>query len=286
MSFDVRSDQAPFVDSIFYSELKKYYSHDEYSKIADDLNKDGFAVVDLRLEGNIIDQANIDINNAIKQNNFKRNAETYHYNESPRIVEGWKFSPALKNIATNKKLIDILNFCYQSEPIPMSTINFLKGTEQPLHSDEFHYGTIPHRYLTGVWVALEDINPDSGPLSLVKGSNKLPIFSLEKIGVKSPKNEKEQKEIYTIYEDWVRNAVIANNLEIVTPILKKGECIIWLSNTLHGAFKIKDKSLSRKSVAIHFHYSKCKKIFYPSYSNLEKGRIIERSLEYLDIRKQ
>ncbi len=284
--FDIEKQRTPFVESPFYLLLRDKFLDNKLLSVSDNLNKKGYAIVDLNIPNEIIDTANNDIENAILQNSYKKNAETYHYNESPRIVEAWKFSNSIRQILSNTYLLEILKFCYQSNPIPISTINFLKGSEQPFHSDEFHYGSLPHRYLTGVWVALEDINPDSGPLSLVEGSHKFPIFSLEQIGIKNPKNEKQQKEIYTVYEEWAAEMIKAHKLKIVTPNVKKGECIIWLSNTLHGAYKINDLSLSRKSIAIHYHYEKCEKIFYPSFSNLEKGRYIQRSIADLDIRNQ
>lgn len=284
MSFDLKSFKTPFIESPFFNKLIKEFHHDEYSNYAKKLNKDGYCVLNLNLLDEIIEQANNDIDRAVKEKKFKKNLDAYHYNDSPRIVEAWKFSDAIKQIATNKKLNDILKYCYQSKPIPFSTINFLKGTEQPLHSDEFHFGSLPHKYLTGVWIALEDIDANAGPLSLAKGSHKLPIFSFEKIGVDIPKSESEFKKLYTLYEEWAKEAIECNSLEIVTPKLKKGDCLIWTSNLLHGSYAIKDHSLSRKSLVVHFHYSACKKIFYPSYSNLEKAKFIPRSLEDLNIK--
>jgi len=177
---------------------------------------------------------------------------------------------------------EILTYCYQSKPIPFSTINFLKGTEQPLHSDEVHFGSIPHGYLTGCWIALEDIHQDSGPLAIAENSHNLPIFSYELLGMKVPKTEIEFKEYYTIYEEWVKKIIEANDITVKEIPIKKGECIIWLANTLHGAYKIKNAALSRKSMAIHFHYEKSELSFYPSYSNLEKGKFIPRQIENIN----
>jgi Protein involved in biosynthesis of mitomycin antibiotics/polyketide fumonisin len=153
-----------------------------------------------------------------------------------------------------------------------------------LHSDEFHFGSIPHKYLTGCWIALQDIDPDSGPISIGAGSHKLPLFSFEIIGLEIPRNEKDFKKSYTIYEEWVKEMLDSLSIKVVTPELKKGQCLIWLSNTLHGSYKIKDNTLTRKSLVVHFHYDKCEKIFFPSYSNLEKGKFVPRSLANLDIR--
>ena len=145
---------------------------------------------------------------------------------------------------------------------------------------------MPHGYLTGVWIALEDIHPDSGPLSIAAKSHRLPLFSFERINLPIPKSEKEFKEYYTMYEDWVREMIDTNDLEIVTPKLNKGQCLIWLSNLLHGSFKIRDRSLSRKSLVVHFHYKRCDKIFYPSHSNLEEEKFVPRNIKDLDIRNK
>ena len=99
----------------------------------------------------------------------------------------------LKKIATLDTITNFLKEAYKSEPIPFSTINFVKGTEQPLHSDEFHFGSIPHRYLSGCWIALEDIDSDSGPLSIAVKSHKLPIFSFEMLNINVPKSERTSK---------------------------------------------------------------------------------------------
>lgn len=283
---ELNSFNTPFVESKCYADFKFDSNSQNYKKYCDLLNRDGFCVLDLDVPEMLLDQINDDIQNAVFSRKIKLNSKAYHYNKSPRIVEAWKFSNAIKQIATNSSLLSFLKFAYQSDPVPFSTINFIKGTEQPLHSDEFHFGTIPHRFLTGCWIALEDIDPNSGPLSVVVGSHRLPLFSFERLGLGVPRNETDFKKSYTLYEDWVRDLVERENMEVVTPTLKKGQCLIWLSNTLHGAYEIKDKSLDRKSMVVHFHYKRCEKAFYPSYSNLETGKLVTRPLEELDIRQQ
>lgn len=274
--------RSPFVNSPFYNILKNQKPKTKYLKYCDKLNRDGYVVVDLKINDDLINQANSDIDEQVMKNNVSLNSKAYHYNKSPRIVEAWKFSDAVKEIANNKKLLDILKFCYQSDPIPFSTINFLNGTEQPLHSDSFHFGTLPHGYLTGCWFALEDIHEDSGPLAIAEKSHDLPLFSFESIGLQIPKSELEFKESYTVYEDWVRQIIKAKNIKIKEIPIKKGQCIIWLSNTLHGAFTIKNKKLTRKSMAVHYHYQNSEKVFYPSYSNLEKGKFVYRQLNNIN----
>ena len=283
---DVGNVDLPFVETHALKHTGNKKKDKQFQAYFDDLNQNGFCIVDLTMNGNLIEQANQDIDDAIRRNSVRLNSRAYHYNENPRIVEAWKFSKSIKKLATNNTILDLLSFCYQSEPIPFSTINFIKGTEQPLHSDELHFGSIPHRYLSGCWIALEDIHPDSGPLSIAVGSHKLPIFSFEQIGLSTPRNEADFKKNYSAYEQWVKETIELNGLEVVTPRLLRGQCLVWLSNTLHGAYSIKNPKLTRRSLVVHYHYSRCKKLFYPSYSNLETGKLVPRSANNIDIRTQ
>ena len=282
-NFDISSYKIPYVDSPFYKEMSKN-CNSKFLTYCNKLNSDGYCVLDIGIDNEVIHSINSDIDSAVEKKIIKLNSKAYHYNYSPRIVEAWKFSKGVKNLSANKKILDFLRFAYKSDPIPFSTINFIRGTEQPFHSDEFHFGSVPHRYLSGCWIALEDIHEDSGPLSIVVGSHKLPIFSFESIGLEIPKNEKDFKRCYTIYEEWVKEIIKAYDFEIVTPKLKKGQCIVWLSNTLHGAFKINNSLLTRKSLVVHYHYDKCEMLFYPNYSDLLKGKFIKRPRNGIDIR--
>ena len=76
--------------------------------------------------------------------------------------------------------------------------NFIYSTEQPLHSDYIHFGSVPELFLTGVWIALEDIHPDSGPLTITPKSHNLEIVDLDTLGLDVPKSNKQLKENYTI----------------------------------------------------------------------------------------
>ena len=94
-------------------------------------------------------------------------------------MEGWKQSKYIKNLCFQKEVITFLNFIYGKKPVPISTINFLRGTEQPLHSDYIHFGSIPHKYLAAAWIALENTDYNNGTISVVPGSHKLDIVDYE-----------------------------------------------------------------------------------------------------------
>ena len=111
MTIDIsRRYRVPFVNSPFYNSLKKDFYNPEFSSYADSLNENGYAIIDLEIDSEIIDKANEDIQDQIDKNTIKTNSKAYHYNSSPRIVEAWKFSESIKKIVKNNKLINTLRY--------------------------------------------------------------------------------------------------------------------------------------------------------------------------------
>ena len=256
------------------------------NKLSLDFKQNGYIITSLPTLINQIDKINKKIDLLIKKKDFKTNPKAFHYNKSPRIVEAWKNILEIRKIAYNKTLIKLLKKLKNNkEPIPFSSINFMKGTEQPMHSDYIHFATLPHNYLLGVWIAMEDINKDSGPLAIVEKSHKFPILTNEKLSLTIPKNEIELKKNYTVYENYVKKLINKNKCEIKELPIKKGQLIIWDANLLHGALKIKNKTLSRKSMVLHYHFAGCKKYFNPIYSLTSKHVFAYRDLNKLKIKK-
>ena len=198
---------------------------EKFLKPAIALREKGYCVLETEAKNSLIDEVNEGIFNHLKKDNPKLNPEYYHYNDSPRIIEAWKHIPSITTLSNNKNVMDFLEIMYQKKPLPFSTINFLKSSEQPLHSDYMHFSSIPERYLCGVWFALEDIHKDSGPLAVVEDSRQLPIVTIDSLDLGIPKNTKELKSNYTIYENKVREIVELNSLKKNPVTLKKGQCL-------------------------------------------------------------
>lgn len=237
----------------------------------------GFIIIDTGLDNNVLDEARHDMDLINKSKDKKLNPNIYHYNKHPRLIEGWKKSDAIKKISLAPKILQTLETLYTKKPLPFSSINFTYGTEQPLHSDYFHFGSMPELMLSGVWVALEDIDPDAGPLSIVPKSNKSPIVLPEDLGInEKPTNTKRIKENYTLYEEWVKNYIKEQKLEVFTPLLKKGECLIWAANLLHGAGKITNPNKTRYSQVTHYHYEGCDFFYNPNFSS--RDNYVERDV--------
>ena len=250
----------------------------KYKAAAESYHYNGYCKLDTDVPESLIDEVNEGIFEHLKKDNPKLNPEYYHYNSSPRIIEAWRHIPAIASLSNNDNVLEFLELMYEKTPLPFSTINFLKSSEQPLHSDYIHFGSRPEKFLCGVWFALEDIHVDSGPLVVVAGSRGLPIVTIDDLGLEVPRNTKQLKSNYTAYEEAVKSIVEDNNLTKEPVTIKKGQCLIWAANTLHGGSPINNPSLSRKSLVVHYHFSDCE-YYNPGFSSFKKNQIAKRTLE-------
>ena len=225
-----------------------------------------------------------------------------------RVQDGWKNSAAIKSVATNEVAHSIIKLLYGREPIPVQTLNFLRGTQQRTHSDVIHFSSLPAGFMCGLWTALEDITINQGPLHYYPGSHQLPEFDYYDLGMSEecvyPNNphEGEQswdnprtREKYTLYEDVVERLMQEHGFERQVLTLKRGQALIWSSNLFHGGNPILDENTTRKSQVTHFQFEGTIP-WTPMYSNafigdyylqglynIRTGEPVERTYNFMPV---
>jgi hypothetical protein len=155
------------------------------------------------------------------------------------------------NFLNQKEYISIVSMLLGHEVILLNNINFLRGDEQPTHSDSFYYSTFPVGRLIGSWIALEDIHEDAAPLCYYPSSHKLPYLRNDKInnlGDFWKIGQKEDK----IYTNKIKETIRDNGLIPKYHLPKKGDLFLWHANLLHGGSKLNDPKRTRKSMVAHF----------------------------------
>ena len=78
--------------------------------------------------------------------------------------------PELMELACNAEILDFLECILQDKPLLFGSLNFEKGTQQAIHVDAIFFWTEPFCSMAGVWIALEDVDMDNGPLMYIPGS--------------------------------------------------------------------------------------------------------------------
>lgn len=165
-----------------------------------------------------------------------------------------KKSELIRQVTQDKVISQLLNFLLDKEMVPFQTINFINGSGQRAHSDSVHMTTYPLGYLIAIWVALEDVHADSGPLFYYPGSHKLPYllnndWNANNSFLSLGKND------YPDYEDMVEELLEKNKFPRQELLAKKGDVLIWHANLIHGGAPIRNKALTRKSMVVHYYAS-------------------------------
>lgn len=181
------------------------------------------------------------------------------FNSSNKLMFAIHHSELIKNIGNDKNLKELLEKLIEGTPVLFQSINFLKGSEQHTHSDSIHMTTFPPGGLLGVWIALEDIMMDNGPLHYYPKSHTLPYYlnsDYKNEGTKLFIGNKS----YKAYEELIDEKIRENGMKKEIFTAKKGDMFIWHANLFHGGEPQKNKNLTRLSMV--FHYFKKDSICY------------------------
>lgn len=267
----------PWIESPFFEQELKRTDYDEDTlKIINDFAKNGYVIIDLNISDNDIDKLISELDPTFDQN-LKNPAMSV--TENSRILDAWKFSDQVKQLAVNKKVLSILELLYRRKPFAFQTLNFKTGTEQRTHSDMIHFSSLPERFMCGVWVGLEDIHDNNGPLHYYPGSHKLPFYDMFDIGIVGS-GSKGYDDYVAYYEDFIENVIRANGLQKEKLNIKKGQALIWAANLLHGGEPILDKNSTRYSQVTHYYFEDC--VYYtPLYTDMVLKKVHLRKM--LDI---
>lgn len=190
-----------------------------------------------------------------------------------RIQDAWKWNEDVRSIAINEQVCALLTKLYGRRAWPFQSLNFPVGTEQHFHTDAIHFSSVPERFMCGVWLALEDIGPDQGPLEYYEGSHRWPIYTNEHIGfVPDPRTNTQ-----STYHDLWERLVEVTGVRRERFLARKGQALIWASNLLHGGSPHLDKSKTRWSQVTHYYFDDCA-YYRPMSSDPFRGLITFREL--------
>jgi hypothetical protein len=192
-----------------------------------------------------------------------------------RIQDAWKINADVRAIATNEAIVDLLTRIYGRRAFPFQTLNFPVGTQQKVHSDSVHFSSVPERFLCGVWLALEDIDPRAGPLVYYPGSHKWPILTNEMLARRV--GWAPEMEAQGAFEATWEALIAASGIEPVSFLPRKGQALIWAANLLHGGSAQTDPGLTRWSQVTHYYFEGCA-YYTPAFSDAALGNLALRQV--------
>jgi hypothetical protein len=169
-----------------------------------------------------------------------------------KVMFAFQEIPEMNEAMNDPVLLEVLETILGRGVLPFQSINFIKPSQQRAHSDSVHMTTYPLGYLTAIWIALEDIDEENGPLFYYPGSHKLP-YILNKDFQHGGNFWKVGEHANRLYEDKVEDMIQQYGLKKETLHAKAGDALIWHSNLLHGGSPLLDQNRTRKSMVFHYY---------------------------------
>jgi hypothetical protein len=241
-----RATQAatPWVDSPDLEErLVRTDAPEIHKAFARDLARDGLAIIDLgEALLDLCDQINADV--------------THHFEAgASRVHDAWRRSEAIRRVATHPEILARLALAYGRRPFPFQSLNFQRGSQQDVHADTLHFHAEPAGFMCGVWLALEDVRPEAGPLVYYPGSHRLPVLTMTDAGARD--GETTPTNYNDLYAPAMLKQLAQGGFEPRLAMLKKGQIAVWAANLAHGGSKMRDPNSTRKSLVLHYYFDDC-----------------------------
>ena len=129
--------------------------------------------------------------------------------------------------------------------------------------------------MCGVWVALEDVSAEAGPLFYVRGSHRWPIMTNALIGRRGYGSDlaSAQDPYGPAWEALCK----AHGVREEPFLARRGQALIWCANLLHGGSPQLNPTLTRWSQVTHYFFENC--IYYtPAFSDEALGKLALRDI--------
>ena len=208
-------------------------------------SSEGFVFLKGYFSSDSIDAVNDEVERLLKRKIIK-------FENKNKIMFAIHHSKILLDVGAHPKMIKILELLLDKKVNVFQSINFITGSEQAAHSDAISMTTFPKGNLIAIWVALEDINKENGPLFYYPGSQRYPYIMNHDFSNESSKFLLGKKK-YQDYSNKIKEILIENKAKKKYLLAKKGDVLIWHHNLIHGGERIRNPKMTRKSMVFHYY---------------------------------
>ncbi len=227
----------------------------ELLRAANELIDQGFTILPRAAPPELCDAVVADFERYIQENREYADRCKDAAGKYLRLVNFHWWSKNAMALGLQPRLMEALDFVFGLKAGIYTSLYFEVGTQQPIHRDSPFFETFPRNYFVGMWVALEDIDPASGPLMYVPGGHRFsadPHEICRTLRNENPgvaRGELIDSALQTYYGQVIESAKKLG--EPVSVPLRKGDVAIWHPQAPHGGSPAIDPSLTRRSIVFH-----------------------------------
>jgi ectoine hydroxylase-related dioxygenase (phytanoyl-CoA dioxygenase family) len=203
----------------------------------------GFCVLPELLPLDLVERFKVEVRAAIAAGDLD-----YVEGTSQRIHNAHRLE-AGRQIWLYPQVMQFLTDHFRDRPCACQTLTYINGSEQNAHQDTIHLTPYPAGYMAGVWVALEDVQPDSGELFVYPGSHRTPRLRAKELGLSKVDDDYSS---YAKFDAQIAVMMEEGGFERHAYRAKAGQILVWHENLVHGGSVRLDKSRTRFSVVSHY----------------------------------
>jgi hypothetical protein len=176
---------------------------------------------------------------------------------------GWPYDvpymhvPEVRELCCWQPLGDILHKLLGEEMGVHLNLSGWRSTQRSWHQDGYLNPDTTRDYYAAVWIALDDIHPDSGPFEYIPGSHRLidPIREQSMRAALTPEEAASSnwpRYSERILDPLFEQLIVEQDLPVRQFIAQRGDVLIWHSRLLHRGSTPKDPTRERRSLISHY----------------------------------
>jgi ectoine hydroxylase-related dioxygenase (phytanoyl-CoA dioxygenase family) len=237
-----------------------------------DFVEHGYCVLPYRVDDALLERLNRDLDRMLAQGEIAVADEAMGDHRVELIHEK---SSAAREIWTLAPVMKFLRSVFQEEVLPCQTLVFIRGSGQAKHQDTIHLTAFPAGYMCGVWIALEDVQADAGPLIVYPGSHRLPRLYCATVDMGKVRDG-NWTEYAQNFLPRLESELARAGLQEHTYLPRRGDILVWHENLTHGGSTRNNPALSRRSIVSHY-FSRGAAVWYDTSGRCGSTRIIDTS---------
>jgi ectoine hydroxylase-related dioxygenase (phytanoyl-CoA dioxygenase family) len=206
------------------------------------LNIDGYIKLNNIYDEKLIDTI-LDKINSFRESTQDYGMDNVHTNLGNRIGRLHYLIKEYHDLILNDHILNIIKEQLK-DPIILGSLTFENGTEQAAHIDSWFFYTKPLNSMIGIWIALEDIDDDQGPLFYYENSHLLDYTCPLEVNANLDISETGNALTKNLFEK-------IQNMKKIKVTCKKGDVFIWNSKLVHGGSSILNENKTRNSIVFH-----------------------------------
>jgi phytanoyl-CoA hydroxylase len=186
-----------------------------------------------------------------------------------KILDVHAYSEAAQRICFSDPLREFLERLFGETPLAFQTLHFEVGSTQAVHNDTAYVVVNEPKSLAASWVALEDIQEDSGELVYYPGSHRFEDY-LYKPHRKHFVGAEDDNAKHDRHLSWIKEKAAENGIKLESFRPKKGDALFWHADLCHGGGPIKDSTRTRRSLVTHYCPARCTPNYFRYVSRVEE----------------